>query len=83
LVFCFPHQKDFHLRSDFSDPASEGIWFANQLSDDACATQAILNILLNVDKIYLGEYLTTFKQETAEFDAVVGLTFSSWFLTRI
>jgi len=47
------------------------VWFANQLSDDACATQAILNVLLNSEEVRLGDMVQTFKEDTAEFDSVV------------
>jgi len=71
LVFCFPHQKDYHPQADFNDLTAESIWFANQLSDDACATHAILNIVLNVEDIQLGDTLQSFKFETSEFDSVM------------
>ncbi|KAF8492513.1 hypothetical protein JB92DRAFT_3237349 [Gautieria morchelliformis] len=71
LIFCFPHEKDFHPKSDFCDPTSQNVWFANQLSDDACATQAILNVLLNIQDVRLGERVQSFKDETADFDSVM------------
>jgi ubiquitin carboxyl-terminal hydrolase L5 len=44
-----------------------GLYFASQTVNNACATQAILGILLNnADKLELGETLTTFKQQTTE-----------------
>ncbi|KAF8583304.1 cysteine proteinase [Ramaria rubella] len=71
LIFCFPHQKDFHPKSDFCDPTAQNIWFANQLSDDACATQAILNVILNVDDMRIGDTLQSFKEDTMEFDSIM------------
>jgi ubiquitin carboxyl-terminal hydrolase L5 len=65
-------RKDAHRASDFDDPAAERVWFANQLSDDACATHAILNIALNCPDIEIGEELTTFRQETESMSPVVG-----------
>jgi ubiquitin carboxyl-terminal hydrolase L5 len=41
LIFCFQWHKDIHLPSEFADPAAEKVWFANQLIDDACASQVI------------------------------------------
>lgn len=71
LIFCFPHQKDFHPNSEFNDPCAKDIWFANQLCDDACATQAILNVLMNAEDVHLGAAVQQFKLDTAEFDSVV------------
>lgn len=47
-------------------------WFANQLSDDSCATLALLNILLNCEDIDIGPTLTSFKEHTIDMDPVVG-----------
>jgi hypothetical protein len=65
-------RKDAHRPSDFDDPAAERVWFANQLSDDACASLAILNIALNCPDIEIEEELTMFKQETESMSPVVG-----------
>lgn len=71
LIFCFMWHKDSHRPADFEDPAAERVWFANQLSDDACATQAILNVLLNCPDIDIGEELQNFKEETKSMSPVV------------
>lgn len=71
LFFCFLWHKDHHRPSDFRDPAAERVWFANQLIDDACASQAILNVALNCDDINIGEALEAFKAETKEMTPVV------------
>jgi len=71
LVFCFMWRKDAHRPTDFNDPAAERVWFANQLSDDACATHAILNVLLNCPNIDIGEELRNFKAETENMSPVV------------
>jgi len=50
-------------------PADEcpGLYFANQIVNNACATQAILGVLLNnADKLELGTTLTKFKQDTLD-----------------
>ena len=73
LIFCFMWHKDSHRPADFEDPAAERVWFANQLSDDACATQAILNVLLNCPDIDIGEELLNFKEETKSMSPVVNL----------
>jgi ubiquitin carboxyl-terminal hydrolase L5 len=65
--------KDSHRPTDFDDPAAERVWFVNQLSDDACATQAILNVVLNCPAIDIGEELSNFKAETETMSPVVML----------
>ncbi|KAJ6508549.1 ubiquitin C-terminal hydrolase [Mycena sanguinolenta] len=78
LVFCFMWRKDAHRPSDFDDPAAERVWFANQLSDEACGTLAIINIALNCPDIEIGEELKMFKQETESMSHVMkGLAISS------
>ncbi|RXW19186.1 hypothetical protein EST38_g6661 [Candolleomyces aberdarensis] len=71
LVFCFLWRKDAHRPADFDDPAAEKVWFANQLSDDSCATHAILNVLLNCPGIDLGPELEAFKDETEHMSPVM------------
>ncbi|TFK35832.1 hypothetical protein BDQ12DRAFT_634690 [Crucibulum laeve] len=71
LIFCFMWRKDTHRPADFDDPAAERVWFANQLSDDACATHAILNVLLNCPDIDVGEELRVFRKETEEMSPVM------------
>ncbi|TFK25854.1 ubiquitin C-terminal hydrolase [Coprinopsis marcescibilis] len=71
LIFCFLWHKDTHRAADFDDPAADTVWFANQLSDDACATHAILNVVLNCPGIDIGEDLARFKQETEQMSPVM------------
>ena len=40
------------------------LWFANQLSDDACTFMATPNVLLDVEEVELGERLRKFRDET-------------------
>ncbi|KAJ7176005.1 cysteine proteinase [Mycena filopes] len=78
LVFCFMWRKDAHRPSDFEDSAAERVWFANQLSDDACASLAILNILLNCSIDIGDSELAAFRRDTESMSPVMkGLAVSS------
>ncbi|TFK51401.1 cysteine proteinase [Heliocybe sulcata] len=83
LIFCFLWGKDGGDSSKKQwdledDPAAKRVWFANQLSDDACASQAILNVLFNCPNVQLGEPLQSFRDETSEMSSVMkGLAISN------
>jgi hypothetical protein len=47
------------------------LWFANQLSDDSCASMVILNVLLNVEDVDPGERLRRFRKETERMSSLV------------
>lgn len=78
LIFCYlcdsGEDATDGLTSDeaFIDPDARSIWFAEQLSDDACASQAILNVLLNCKGIDIGPALKEFAADTERMSAVVG-----------
>ncbi|KAJ9134764.1 Ubiquitin carboxyl-terminal hydrolase [Pleurostoma richardsiae] len=42
----------------------DNIWFANQTTDNACATIALMNIVMNGEGLKLGEELKEFKSST-------------------
>ncbi|KAF9466703.1 hypothetical protein BDZ94DRAFT_1212162 [Collybia nuda] len=71
LIFCFLWRKDNHRPTEFEDPAAERVWFANQLSDDACASHAILNVVLNCPEIDIGVNLQMFKEDTQNMTPVM------------
>jgi len=67
------------------DSRLEKIFFAKQVINNACATQAILSILLNCthQDVSLGETLSTFKDFAQNFDpALRGLSLSNSHLIR-
>lgn len=61
------------------DEIPEGLFFAHQVTTNACATQAILSVILNQgDKIELGSTLSEFKDFTASFPpSLKGVAISS------
>ncbi|KAI5956261.1 hypothetical protein KGF54_000736 [Candida jiufengensis] len=61
-----------------SNYIDQNIFFANQTIQNACATQAVLNILFNVEDLQLGDELNNFKMFTTGFDAeMIGETISN------
>ena len=52
LIFLFKYNgtlKDDRATIPFEDTEASGMFFAQQVVQDACATQAILSVLLNSD----------------------------------
>lgn len=84
LIFLFKWQSKESINSDnvclTGDNSPEGLYFAKQVTTNACATQAILSVLMNVndakegagdqddsDKLVLGKDLSALKQFSASF----------------
>lgn len=78
LIFLFKWDKE--LQSSVADNVLEevpdGVFFAKQMINNACGTQAIISILLNnKDKIELGDTLKNFLSFTQNLDPEsIGMT---------
>ncbi|KAI1788605.1 cysteine proteinase [Ganoderma leucocontextum] len=84
LIFCYlcetetSPKPEFSAEDDLDDPDARSIWFANQLSDDACSSQAILNVLFNCWGVDLGPELSEFAVDTEKMSPVMrGLAISN------
>lgn len=69
LIFLFQYTSD----ADESEGEDEtgSLWFANQTTNNACATFALLNIVMNAPNIELGDKLREFKKETKDLNTVL------------
>jgi len=81
LVFLFKWTADEEpAGSVVQDSRLDKIFFAKQVINNACATQAILSVLMNIDDpaVVLGPTLQDFKEFCGSFDAgMKGLTLSN------
>lgn len=88
LIFLFKWQKADDTKADIvRDSRLERLFFAKQVINNACATQAILSVLLNAPTkktdgdsvgIELGETLINFKEFSKDFDPTMkGLALSN------
>lgn len=94
LIFLFKWQQADDSKAEIvRDSRLERLFFAKQVINNACATQAILSVLLNspIKKsaddqfgIELGETLENFKEFTNDFDpAMKGLALSNSDIIRL
>lgn len=82
LVFLFKyettHGEDQESVQYATEAEENGLFFAKQVINNACATQAILSILMNCTDIELGETLSEFKAFTGDFPSdLKGLAISN------
>ena len=62
---------------ELADPDAEDVWFAHQLSVDACASQTIMNVCLNMEELSMSAQLRDSYYDTLKMDPLVGLAVSS------
>jgi ubiquitin carboxyl-terminal hydrolase L5 len=62
LVFLFKWNKKVQHRKVTIEQSEKDLFFAQQVIQDACASQAILSILLNIDNYPLPEELKQYKE---------------------
>ncbi|XP_065198166.1 ubiquitin carboxyl-terminal hydrolase isozyme L5-like [Sycon ciliatum] len=81
LIFLFRwHKEEKTAGTVVTDDRAQNMFFAKQVITNACATQALLSVLLNTahKDVDLGQSLTEFKANTATFDpAMKGLSLSN------
>ncbi|RDA93391.1 hypothetical protein CP533_1966 [Ophiocordyceps camponoti-saundersi (nom. inval.)] len=63
LVFLFQYAPQL-AEEDGDDSGEAPVWFANQTTNNSCASVALLNIVMNADNVELGQRLQTFKEST-------------------
>ncbi|TGO51329.1 hypothetical protein BCON_0163g00100 [Botryotinia convoluta] len=64
LVFLFKYIEDDSEDEETPLKCPNHIWFANQTTHNACATIALLNIVMNVPNLDLGVGIRGFKEDT-------------------
>jgi len=76
LIFLFKY--DQKLSSNGTIAKFTDLWFAKQVIVNACATQALISILMNAEGINLGHHLSTLKEFTKKLDPEMrGLSLSN------
>ncbi|KAI0559553.1 Ubiquitin carboxyl-terminal hydrolase [Gracilaria domingensis] len=75
LVFLFKYRDDERSIAQTRPgklcvPAPESLFFANQTITNACATQALLSIVMNSASLAIGEELSRFKEFSVGMDSM-------------
>uniref|UniRef100_A0A1I7TNT2 Ubiquitin carboxyl-terminal hydrolase n=1 Tax=Caenorhabditis tropicalis TaxID=1561998 RepID=A0A1I7TNT2_9PELO len=68
LIFLFKYRQGEEATGTPS--AQPGIFFAQQVIQNACATQALINLIMNIDDpdVKIGELLTQYKEFAADME---------------
>lgn len=69
LIFLFKWQEEQDQRPYLDPFTIENLFFARQVVQNACATQAILSVLLNSSDIDIGDNLREFKSFSLALDS--------------
>jgi ubiquitin carboxyl-terminal hydrolase L5 len=82
LIFLFQWQQGAAMAKKATalaeDDTPDGLFFAHQVTTNACATQAILSVVLNATDVDLGPTLSEFKDFTVAFSpSLKGVAISS------
>jgi len=64
LIFLFKYRDDDADEDEDAPKCPKHVWFANQTTSNACATVALLNIVMNIPDVDLGSALKGFKKST-------------------
>ncbi|KAK5653535.1 hypothetical protein OQA88_8794 [Cercophora sp. LCS_1] len=63
LIFLYEYVEE---ESREAEDDTDGVWFANQTTHNACATIAMLNIMMNAEGIALGDKLRQLKNDSMD-----------------
>ncbi|KAI0893187.1 cysteine proteinase [Annulohypoxylon nitens] len=64
LIFLYEYESDGEQNDDSRESCPDDLWFANQTTANACATVALMNIIMNAEDINLGVQLQEFREST-------------------
>ncbi|KAH7369914.1 hypothetical protein BKA65DRAFT_487322 [Rhexocercosporidium sp. MPI-PUGE-AT-0058] len=64
MIFLFRYHDDDAEALEDAEKCPKHVWFANQTTNNACATIALFNIVMNIPGLDLGENLQNFKEAT-------------------